>query len=424
MAIHINPKNKGKFNALKKRTGKTTEQLKHSKNPLTRKRATFAANAKKWKHADGGLVQYPEGGTITNPKKLSNINVYGTKDKSTDAQMNSISGKNYPELFNIPQYEAMWSSWADNGRPKINSLNETNSPYGKGRAYYLPSNNEMFIRSGVTKDYMAELAHARQVVDGTFKLDTGKYPTTATYEKAYSDPTSNEYNAHSVIEPELKKKYNVKYPYGGTLSAKDMTANKYANTIQQTQKSAAGLIPGANIFSSLGGTAADLIDSKDEYGVSKSDWGSGIRGAIDPSMSLSRGIGDIASGKVDWGTAADWAFPIAGELLQNSENKKQRQRAMNPNQPQPFINPGYTATFPMGGIIPNAQPNVELEKNEVLQGADGSAVQVNAPSHAQGGIDLAAAGGGRVFSDRIINPETGNTFAEDAAKLLKQMKKK
>lgn len=48
MAIKINPKNKGKFNATKKRTGKTTEQLKHSKNPLTRKRATFAANAAKW----------------------------------------------------------------------------------------------------------------------------------------------------------------------------------------------------------------------------------------------------------------------------------------------------------------------------------------------------------------------------------------
>ena len=48
--IHINPKNRGKFNALKKRTGKTTEQLTHSKNPLTRKRAIFALNSKKWKH--------------------------------------------------------------------------------------------------------------------------------------------------------------------------------------------------------------------------------------------------------------------------------------------------------------------------------------------------------------------------------------
>lgn len=48
--IHINPANKGKFNATKKRTGKTTEQLAHSKNPLTRKRAIFALNSRKFKH--------------------------------------------------------------------------------------------------------------------------------------------------------------------------------------------------------------------------------------------------------------------------------------------------------------------------------------------------------------------------------------
>ena len=55
-SIHINPKNKGKFNATKKRTGKTTEQLTHSKNPLTRKRAIFAQNARKWHHALGGPI--------------------------------------------------------------------------------------------------------------------------------------------------------------------------------------------------------------------------------------------------------------------------------------------------------------------------------------------------------------------------------
>lgn len=48
--IHINPANRGKFNATKKRTGKTTEELTHSKNPLTRKRAIFALNASKWNH--------------------------------------------------------------------------------------------------------------------------------------------------------------------------------------------------------------------------------------------------------------------------------------------------------------------------------------------------------------------------------------
>ena len=47
--IHIKPENKGKFTATKERTGKSTEELTHSKNPLTRKRAVFVQNAKKWK---------------------------------------------------------------------------------------------------------------------------------------------------------------------------------------------------------------------------------------------------------------------------------------------------------------------------------------------------------------------------------------
>lgn len=45
--IYIKPENRGKFNATKKRTGKTTEELTHSKNPITRKRAIFALNSRK-----------------------------------------------------------------------------------------------------------------------------------------------------------------------------------------------------------------------------------------------------------------------------------------------------------------------------------------------------------------------------------------
>lgn len=55
--IYIKPENKGKFTATKKRTGKTTEELTHSKNPLTRKRAIFAQNAKHFKHQTGGLSE-------------------------------------------------------------------------------------------------------------------------------------------------------------------------------------------------------------------------------------------------------------------------------------------------------------------------------------------------------------------------------
>lgn len=54
--IHIKPENRGKFT--KYCGGKVTAECiargKRSSNPAVRKRATFAANARKWKHEDGG----------------------------------------------------------------------------------------------------------------------------------------------------------------------------------------------------------------------------------------------------------------------------------------------------------------------------------------------------------------------------------
>ena len=51
--IHINPENKGKFTATKKRTGKSTSELLHSPNKKTRARANFVRMAKRgWKPLD------------------------------------------------------------------------------------------------------------------------------------------------------------------------------------------------------------------------------------------------------------------------------------------------------------------------------------------------------------------------------------
>jgi len=60
--IHIKPSHKGRFTAYKKRTGKTTEEALHSKDPHVRQMANFAKNAKKWKHEDGGLIPYAQQG--------------------------------------------------------------------------------------------------------------------------------------------------------------------------------------------------------------------------------------------------------------------------------------------------------------------------------------------------------------------------
>ena len=48
--IHIKPENRGKFTALKKRTGKSASWFKAHGTPAQKKMAIFALNARKWKH--------------------------------------------------------------------------------------------------------------------------------------------------------------------------------------------------------------------------------------------------------------------------------------------------------------------------------------------------------------------------------------
>ena len=66
--IYIKPENRGKFTALKKRTGHSASWFKAHGTPAQRKMATFALNAKKWhhKHDEGGYL-YSEGGFLLAP---------------------------------------------------------------------------------------------------------------------------------------------------------------------------------------------------------------------------------------------------------------------------------------------------------------------------------------------------------------------
>lgn len=110
-SIHIKPENRGKFNATKERTGKTTEELTHSKNPLTRKRAIFAQNAAKWKHADGGEIspieEQPEGNYLYGPAN-SVIGIYNNKGEFSPYNMPEQQGKvNKADLEMLNNPEAM-----------------------------------------------------------------------------------------------------------------------------------------------------------------------------------------------------------------------------------------------------------------------------------------------------------------------------
>lgn len=105
-SIHINPANKGKFNATKERTSKTTEELTHSKNPLTRKRAIFAQNAAKWHHAYGGEIeQYSGGGNINKNRRYkghNNANVIPPAQLQMSTDVNSAYNDNAVNLGVAP----------------------------------------------------------------------------------------------------------------------------------------------------------------------------------------------------------------------------------------------------------------------------------------------------------------------------------
>lgn len=109
--IHIKKENRGKFTATKKRTGKTTEELTHSKNPLTRKRAIFAQNAKKWKHEDGGEVHKPNG-----HRSILDNGWFKTKDLKKNHPLTYQQGGNFTT-------GALVDAIYDNG---------TEQKYGKG----------------------------------------------------------------------------------------------------------------------------------------------------------------------------------------------------------------------------------------------------------------------------------------------------
>ena len=158
-SIHINPKNKGKFNALKKRTGKTTEELKHSSNPLTRKRATFAANAKKWHHADGGYV-YADGGVV-DPNDYTTSNVYTpfthpTTGKQFYAVKYNDAMKARRDVFPLDSTKQIYGTYVPpNKHNGINYAPSMETKFRNGQVQYaLPNGYEQYNKQATPPEQL------------------------------------------------------------------------------------------------------------------------------------------------------------------------------------------------------------------------------------------------------------------------------
>lgn len=112
--IYIKPKNRGKFTALKERTGKSASWFKAHGTPSQKKMATFALNARKWKHADGGPM-YTQGGVWNNG--LTYINEGGSHESNPfEGVPISINSEGVPNL--VEEGEVIFDDYVFSDRLK------------------------------------------------------------------------------------------------------------------------------------------------------------------------------------------------------------------------------------------------------------------------------------------------------------------
>ena len=115
--IHIKPENKGKFTASAKAAGHSVQE--HAKavlnnpnaTPLQKKRANFARNAAKWKHADGGYVH----NQMIQPMLAEGGPIYGDPASPYTYAYGGMYGDPYYRGGEIDYTNDMYSMYASGG---------------------------------------------------------------------------------------------------------------------------------------------------------------------------------------------------------------------------------------------------------------------------------------------------------------------
>ena len=113
--IFIKPENRGKFTALKERTGKSSTWYKEHGTPAQKKMATFALNAAKWKHADGGEL-HTHGGDFSNGVIQINSGGLHSTNPYEGVQM-GIDPQGVPNL--VEEGEVIFNDYVFSNRMKV-----------------------------------------------------------------------------------------------------------------------------------------------------------------------------------------------------------------------------------------------------------------------------------------------------------------
>ena len=110
---------------------------------------------------------------------------------------------------------------------------------------------------------------------------------------------------------------------------------------------------------------------------------------------------------------------LSGDALRSAEFFNQK-GYFEPYKNKEFAVGGMQGFMPQQGLVP---PNAEVEGGETVETPSGQEAAVVGPSHEQGGVQTFLPPGSKVYSDRLRNPLTGNTFADDHATLTKKIDK-
>lgn len=260
---------------------------------------------KKRKFVKQSVKKYKDGGPIKAKKLIGGESLNEIKDNSTTlpeftvvSTSKSPSSSAYKTLdwlkqnqeYNISNQKATTAfvqSWLDSGTPAIHDKEFD-------RAYYIPGVNKMHIAGNLKDEYFAELAHSVQNKRDS-KFLGRKYKSDTPGGLGYNEFGSIEHEAHSIIEPKLKKTYdNLKKDKRKVYSAKvDIPSPwEYASggQIGSTVGSAVGaasnlLVPG------LGNLLSPLLSSL----------GSAIGGQSDARSDVEKQVGQMTVNKNPYG---------------------------------------------------------------------------------------------------------------------------
>lgn len=373
MAIKIKAKNKGKFTASAKKAGKSVQQHAHdvmdnpNATPLQRKRANFAIQAKKWKHDLGGPAKYEDGGgqkwdnLMTNPNQ-SSAGVGQPQKSNAGAAYGTAFASNLAS--SIPQ---ITNTFTNPNATKADKVAATTGAVGDAAVSAVPGFGAFY---GTARGITSSIQNA---MPGEYKKDA----ETGVTRKVYKS------NAAAAFDQWLTPDHTHASNSWALAAAADNSKDKakYA-----------------------------LMGIGDLFGVTKI------------ARAAQAGLGKNPEG-------LNLQTPMSEEQKANLSfgAKPTTNSEIQSTTPEDFMNNGGSlrsmSKYNHGGQLEhyNLPLHSQMADNWANAQLDGKPVQINAKET----IFRKENGGDYVFSDnpKMLNPETGNTFAQDSKKIEKSTQK-